>query len=60
MFKVGPDFSLRDKRYFEINEVEITRVDYSIIKQSEYSICSFSIAMETDSEGGAEDAGGVS
>ena len=26
MFKQGPDFSLRDKRLFEITEVEITRV----------------------------------
>ena len=27
MLKQGPDFSLRDKRLFEISEVEITRVD---------------------------------
>ena len=30
-FKHGPDFSLRDKRLFEITEIEITRVDCIII-----------------------------
>ena len=30
MLKQGPDFSLRDKRLFELNEFEITRVDCSI------------------------------
>ena len=31
MLKQGPDFSLRDKRLFEISEVKITRVDCSLV-----------------------------
>ena len=30
--KTGIRFSLRDKRLFEITEVEITRVDYSCLR----------------------------
>ena len=45
MFKQGPIFLLRNKRLFEIIEVEITRVDYNYCNHPQSEIVWFYSAM---------------